>query len=436
MSALEQLPAPETLEGTRLDRVGPRAFSLALGTAIIAFALAIVLGWRQNDGMQQFMYGYYMAWVFFFCIAAGSLYFLLLHHAFRAMWSIVVRRLAEAMAANLVLMAVLLIPILGGLHLLFSWTSAAFMHSDKLLISKLSFLNTDFFTIRCIIYFVVLAGMAIFLRQRSNEQDTTGSLRPLQAMHRMSRWSLIVAFWTINFVGVDFIMAIDPKWFSYVAPVYFFTMVMVSVYAALPLLASWLQTNGILQKQITKEHYHDLGKWLLAWTLFWGYIAFCQYVLIWYANMPEETGFYQRRIMGPWGVLAAVLLAVHLFIPGFGLMSRHAKRNRGVLTFWCGWILMACYLDVFWLIAPQQYINTPLGRTAAVRPTDPYHFVSAAANKLLWMPLRPSAIEIDLLCLVGMGGLFLASVLFMLRGRALLPVKDPRLAESLAFENY
>ena len=436
MSAVEQLTASEALEGTRLDRVGPRAFSLSLGTAIIAFALALLLGWRQNDGMQQFMFGYYMAWVFFFCIAAGSLYFLLLHHAFRAMWSVVVRRLAEAMAANLVLMAVLLIPILGGMHLLFSWTSASFMHSDKLLVRKLGFLNADFFTIRCIIYFVVLGGMAVFLRKRSNEQDETGSLRPLQAMHRMSRWSLIVAFWLINFVGVDFIMAIDPKWFSYVAPIYFFTMVMVSVYAALPLLASWLQTNGILQKQITKEHYHDLGKWLLAWTLFWGYIAFCQYVLIWYANMPEETGFYQRRIMGPWGVLAAVLLAVHLIIPGFGLMSRHAKRHRGVLTFWCGWILMACYLDVFWLIAPQQYINTPLGRTAGVLPTDPYHFISAAANKLLWLPLRPVAIEIDLLCLLGMGGLFLASALFMLRGRALLPVKDPRLAESLAFENY
>ena len=180
---------------------------------------------------------------------------------------------------------------------------------------------------------------------------------------------------------------------------------MVGFLAAIILLALLLQGSGRLQTSVTVEHYHDLGKLLFAFLIFWGYIAFSQYLLIWYGNIPEETSWYLLRQTGGWIVVSLLLLFVHLLIPFFGLLSREAKRRKALLAFWAVWMLAAHWLDLYWLVMPSV------------------------------APAKPPLSLIDLCCLLGMAGLYLAGVAQAADGRALTPLGDPRLAESLAFEN-
>ena len=201
---------------------------------------------------------------------------------------------------------------------------------------------------------------------------------------------------------------------------------------------------------ITAEHYHDLGKLTFAFVFFWGYIAFSQYMLIWYANMPEETQFYLPRQLGPWAGVSLALLAVHLLIPFAGLMSRHAKRRLGVLAFWSVWVLVANLLDLFWLVMPNVFVHeiphavgappgTPLPEALKELLASHQSVYQLAEEHAGFMsqitePLGPVAIMVVAL-VVGLGGLYLASTARLLRGAALVTLQDPRLPESLAFEN-
>ena len=232
---------------------------------------------------------------------------------------------------------------------------------------------------------------------------------------------------------------------------YFFTGSVLGGLMVLALLASWLQANGRIGPAITTEHYHDLGKLIFAFVFFWGYIAFSQYLLIWYANMPEETQFYMPRQIGPWAVVSIVLVVFHLVIPFVGLLSRHAKRQRMVLTFWAIWLLAAHLLDLFWLIMPNVYIEkipervgvaagTPLPEALKLLIGSPQAVYQVAEQHQAFMrvvdaPLEPKSLAIVLGMVLWLGGLYLLNTARLLRKAALVPVQDPRLAESLAFEN-
>jgi hypothetical protein len=185
---------------------------------------------------------------------------------------------------------------------------------------------------------------------------------------------------------------------------------------------------GFLVRSVSTEHYHDLGKFLFAFTFFWGYIAFSQYMLLWYANLPETTLWMIRRgastvpehAGNPWRIVVIALLVGHLLIPFAGLMSRHVKRNRTLLAFWAGWMLVFHYLDLMWLVMPEYGGH---GSHGAADHAAEHH--GPAAGTVLIM----------LACFLGVGGVFFAAFVRMLARHKLRPVKDPRLGESLAFEN-
>jgi hypothetical protein len=166
----------------------------------------------------------------------------------------------------------------------------------------------------------------------------------------------------------------------------------------------WVQSKGRLSSAVSREHYHDIGKMMFAFIVFWAYIAFSQFMLIYYADIPEETHWYHWRFEGDWKVVSALLLVAHFVIPFFGLMSRHVKRNKRTLAFWAIWVLVIHYVDLFWLIYPQGQGNVPFG-------------------------------VVDLLCAVGVVSLFGASAVWRAQKVNLIPTGDPRLADSLAFEN-
>ncbi len=200
-------------------------------------------------------------------------------------------------------------------------------------------------------------------------------------------------------------MSLTPHWFSTAYGVYYFSGAAVAALSAVILLLIALQAHGQLVTTITTEHYHELGKLLFAFIVFWGYIAFSQYMLIWYANMPEETEWYMPRQEGGWLAVSLILLFGHLFIPFLGLISRHAKRNKKMLGFWAVWMLVVHWFDMLYLVGP-----------ATESPGVLFGLINAC-------------------CLVGLGLLFLAGVLRLAGDRSLVPTKDPRLGESLGFEN-
>jgi hypothetical protein len=219
-----------------------------------------------------------------------------------------------------------------------------------------------------------------------------------------------------------------------------------------------LQKRGMLGNLISQEHFHDLGKWMFAFTFFWGYIAFSQYMLIWYANIPEETMFYLPRQIWPWGTISILLVVVHLVIPFPGLLSRHVKRKTSVLAFWAVWSLLACLLDMFYIIMPSQWISKIPEWTGDKYATLAHaipHFVASRdgsdpaghgiyalaqdqmqhLGEVKFAIYEPTAWVIAISVFVGMAGLYVASTMIFLKGAALVPLKDPRLPESLKHEN-
>ena len=395
---------------TTLAGIVPRATVVLAVLGLAGLAVAFGLGRSRGDALAYFFHSYLVNYCYFLSISLGALFFVALQHATRAGWSVTVRRLAELLAGNMPVLAVLFVPILAGVlagySSLYPWTDGETVARDELLRHKAVYLDKWFFAARCVFYFAVWGLLARFFLSRSVEQDQSGNPDLTRRMERLSPVALLLFAGTITFASFDWLMSLDPHWFSTIYGVYYFSGAAVGFLAAVILAAMLLQATGRLNSSITAEHYHDLGKLLLGFVVFWGYIAFSQYMLIWYANVPEETTWYLARQSGSWKWVSVVLLFVHLLVPFFGLLSREAKRRKVLLGFWAVWLLVAHWIDLYWLVMP--------GLEAEGLP--------------------PGAV--DAACLAGIGGLYLAGVLWTAGKVSLVPLGDPRLKESLAFRNF
>ncbi len=385
-----------------------------LPTPLVAFgatllALAGIATWLVPSGASHFWHSYLLQFCFFLSLALGALFFVLLQHLTRAGWSVVVRRLAENLAATIPVLGLLFLPIavllLSGGTTLFTWNDPVKVSGDSILQGKTPYLNAEFFTIRAAFYLLTWSGMAYYFRRLSLGQDSN---RDPEATLRLQKWSgpaMILFALTVTFAAFDWIMSLDPHWFSAVFGIYYFSGCVVGFLAVLILWAIALRRQGMLNEAITIEHYHDLGKLLFGFVFFWAYIAFSQYLLIWYANIPEETAWYLVRQSDGWQWVSLALLLGHFLIPFFGMLSRHVRRSRVALVAWASFILLMHWLDLYWLIMPQ------------LSPTQPIFGI--------W----------DLLCLVGFAAVFAGLTLRLATRSPLVPVGDPRLSESLSFKN-
>lgn len=399
------LPERETsLRG--LAPAAPTVLGIVGGAAL---ALAVVLGSFRGDAFRSFLHSYLTNYCFFLSLSLGSLFFVAALHATRAGWGVSVRRIAEVLGANIAVLAVLFLPILlpliWGNSSLYEWNNPAVVQEEAALQYKHPYLNVPFFAIRAVAYFAIWWLVAQFFLRRSTEQDATGDARLTIQMERWSGPALLALGVTGTFAAFDWLMSLEPLWYSTIFGLYFYAGAVLGAFALIILAAMAFQANGRLRAAVTVEHYHDLGKLLFAAVVFWGYMAFSQYLLIWYGNIPEETQWYKLRLSGPWGWVALVLMFGQLLIPFFGLLSREFKRRKPVLAFWCVWLLAMHWLDVAWLVMPEvQGEGPPLGLA-------------------------------DLCLLVGLGSLYLAGAWRIAAARSLVPLRDPRLGEALAFEN-
>ena len=384
---------------------GPFARLHILGFALAAVGLGGSVATAGGDG-EAFYRSYLVAFLFWLTLALGGLVFVLIQFASRAGWSVVVRRVAEHVMATLPAFAVLVIPILLGLHDLFHWSHADALAHDPLLQHKQPYLNETFFLIRAVVYVLVWTYLAWWFRKVSLAQDSSGDPQLTRKLQRWSPLALIAFALTTTFASFDWIMSLDPHWYSTIFGVYIFGGCMIAICALLILLILGLQRRGRLQGVVTFEHLHDLGKLLFAFVVFWAYIAFSQFMLIWYGNIPEETLWYQHRLEHGWEYLSWALMIGHFALPFLVLLLRGVKRRGWPLALGALWLLVMHYLDIYWLVMPSfkgaHFHLTPL----------------------------------DLTLFVGIGGVFFGCLGLSMRRRALVPVKDPRLAESLAFENF
>jgi hypothetical protein len=390
--------------GEEATRFGNRA--AGLGVVLIAAGAAL------SGGTKEFIASYIVAFMFVLAIGLGALWFVTIQHLTNAKWSVVVRRVAEIIAANMGWLAVLSLLLIGPMAAgkagdVYEWLDHAKVHDSHLLHHKAGYLNLGFFLVRCVVYFGFWALLSRYFLRQSLAQDENGKSEISAAMQKISAPSMILFALTLTFCVIDFVMSLDPEFFSTIFGVYYFAGCVSSGYSFLALSLMWLQKKGRLVNSVNREHYHDLGKMMFAFVIFWSYIAFSQFMLIWYGDMPEETHWFKWRFNGDWKVVSGVLLFCHFVIPFFGLLSRHIKRNRRSLAFWAVWLLVIEYVDLFWLVMPNFEEHRE-------------HVPFSLSGILLWL---------------GTTAFFVGMAARRANGLNLVPTKDPRLGDSLAFEN-
>lgn len=394
-------------ERRTLPAGGGPAFRIGAGVAVLG-AVLTGIGMATGADMHRLAWSYLVNYMWVLTIALGALVFVMIQHVTHAGWSVVVRRLAEAIAANMPILAIFAIPIVLGSHSLYHWTHADVVANDPVLKGKSGYLNMTFFTIRLVIYFAVWSLFSWWLHRKSVEQDKSGDPALTLSLEKWSPLGIVLFAITCTFAAFDLLMSLDPHWFSTIFGVYVFSGAMLSFLATLGIVTRLTQRAGLLENAITIEHYHDIGKFTFAFVVFWAYIAFSQYMLIWYANLPEETIWYFRRQTGGWLPVSLLLLFGHFVAPFLGLISRIPKRRPGMLVVAGVWLLFMHWIDLYWLVMPEM--------NHEAKGVVPFNIA-------------------DLGLLLFLGGLFVALTARRLSRHSLIPEQDPRLAESLTFEN-
>lgn len=380
-----------------------RLWGIPLLVGAVGLVVSLV-GWAIDA--HQFYFSYLVGWTFCLTLALGALFFVLIQHLTKARWSTVVLRIAESLLWGFPILALLGIPILFGLHDLYHWTHEDVIETDPIIAGKTAYLNVPFFLARLVLYFAAWSLVGYKLYRLSLLQDQGADPDIPFRQRRVSAWGLVVTAITTAFASYDLIMSLDPHWFSTIFGVYIFAGAFMSIHALIALFAMSLQrTSSSFRGVVTAEHYQDLGKFMFGFVVFWAYIAFSQYMLIWYGNIPEETIWYHHRLSHGWEVHSAILLIFHFILPFIILLPRAIKRSKPLLAMMAVWLLIMQWFDLRWLAIP------------VLHPEDPgIHFF-------------------DITCWIGLTGVFVASCMYRLARHSLVPAHSPYLSQSLRFEN-
>ena len=391
------VPEGEYIEANRFP-----GLSLLLGVVgMVSLALCIV--GAIND-KHQFSFSWLFAFAFFFTLLAGCFFWVIVHHVTDAEWSVVVRRQLENLAMLIPVMVIFFIPILIFRHHLYGWLSVP-VGQDPILDSKRAYLNWHFFLIRAIFYFLFFGGVAYLFRRFSVQQDRDGNPAYTLRMRQVAFTALPLFGLSLTFGAYDWLLGIDYHWFSTMWGVYIFAGAAGSSMSLLVLIITALRKAGYLKEIVTVEHYHIMGKWMLSFTVFWAYIGFSQYMLIWYANMPEETIYFLRRNTESWNTLSLFLVIGRFFVPFALLLLRSPKKKPRQLCLIAGWLVFMQMVDMYIVILPALHVT-------GVHPS-------------IW----------DLIPLVGIGATLAFCYLRIVSKTSLFPNRDPRLLESLHTTN-
>ena len=372
----------------------PLVLPLAGGVSILICAV-----WGFFDP-QQFAFSWLFAFTYFFTLVVGSMFWTLVHHATDAEWTVVVRRVLENVAVLIPYVFIFFIPLLFFAPTLWKWWN---LPVEGIIAEKQPFLSHGWFWGKLVIYFCVLTGIAYGMMRNSTGQDADGHPRYTIWMRRIAFAGIPGLAVCVTFGAVDWLMGLDYRWFSTMWGVYIFAGSAQSGMCLLVLLVTALRKKGYLQF-VTQEHYHIMGKLMLAFCVFWAYIGFDQYMLYWYANIPEETAYFIRRNIGSWQILSTFLVAFRFFVPFVFLLQQGVKKSK-MIIYVAGWLLLMQMLDMYIVVMPML------------------HHTGFAPHPL------------DFFSLVAIGAPLAFVFIKNLGKNSLFPVRDPRLELSLKLKN-
>jgi hypothetical protein len=374
-------------------------------------ALGVVLGAAGFlTDRVRFGHSYLVGFMFTATICVGALLWVVILHLTKSGWSVAPRRILEWISQGTVALLPLFIPIIALAPSLWTrWMGDAAKH-DKLVQLKSAYLDPAFFYARAAVFLVVWAGIATWYYRLSREQDETGSRTLSARMQGFAPVAILLLAISLTFAGFDWVMSLDPHWYSTMFGVYIFAGGAVTSLATLSMLILVFRKHGVGGDLLTVEHQHDTGKYLFGFTIFWAYIAFSQFMLIWYANIPEETIFFKVRWFNGWENVSIVLLFGHFILPFMILLSRTAKRT-GLLGLGAGLLFVMHFVDMYWLIMPNLNREGGFGLST----------------------FAPSWIDLGGLLLPF--GLTAAWLSYRVLGDPAFPLKEPYIPEALKDEN-
>jgi hypothetical protein len=354
-----RLPAWSTPRGLATGSLGGAAVGLA----------GLLVGWFVDPRRTSF--AYLDAWTFGVSLCLGSLLLLMMGHIAKASWTVVTRRIAEAIVSALPIYLVLFAPVLFALPHLYPWAADTRELSAPLASSiahKRVYLNPIFFAVRTAFYFLVFVVVASLLRRWSVQTDTAPRIALVQRMRRLSGGAMPLVALAITWASFDWTMSLEPDWSSTIFGLYFFAGAFMGAIALVAILLHILSTRPGATLPVTPEHAYAVGRLLFAMVIFWAYMAFSQLLIYWIADLPDEVTFYARRSAGSWMAVAWVLVVGHFALPFLVLLSRPLKRRSGALAWAGAWLLLMHFVDLYWLILP-------LADPAGIRP----HWLDLAA---------------------------------------------------------
>jgi hypothetical protein len=385
---------PRLTEDT--GRLSRRAFAIG----VVALGGSVAYGMAHPD---QFFRSYLLAFLFWNGLAVGSLAVLMLQYLTGGAWGISIRRELEAATRTLPLTALFFLPIAAGMHRLYEWTHADVVAKDELLQKKVGYLNEPFFFVRTALAFAVWMLVAWFLNRWSREQDTHADHKAVdRKLQHRSGGGLVLYALTTTFTSIDWVMSLEPHWYSTMYGVLFMVSQALGALALATFAVVRLWRHKPVSEFLGRRHLHDLGKMMFAFTMIWAYVNFSQYLIVWSGNLPEEIAWYLARFRGGWGWVGLAVLLFHFVLPFLLLLSRRANRDPKTLLLAAGILIGMRFVDIAWLVLPAFSQGA-----FRIHPTD------------LSLP-------------IGLGGLWLGLYIRNLTTRPLVPVNDPGFEEALA----
>ena len=369
---------------------------------IVGIALSIV-SYKLDPARASF--GYLAGYIFLLCIGIGALFLVSMEYAAGAVWSVPFRRVSELFASSVPFLLILLIPLFLSMKNLFVWMNPEVVAHDKVWQTRMNYLNVPFFIIRDVVIILIWWLFYHLIIRNSRKQDLSLDQNLTTTNIKLSVAFIPVFGFTISLFSFDWLMSMVPKWYSTIFGVYIFADAAWVGFAVVTLASVLLTEKGYLSTKIKKDHYYSLGTWMFAFTVFWAYIAFAQYMLQWYGNLPDEIIYYVHRWVGGWKYVSLFLVIAHFIVPFIILIPRSSKTNPKILIFASIWIIATQYLDSYWLVMPSMVNN---GFTYSFRFTD-FAFPIAAV------------------------GLIIVLFTTLAKKHNLLPIGDPKLKRSWEF---